>query len=52
VPIVRNGEPLTVPTLDESRAHLKTVLTTLPWRGLSLSRGEPAIPTTYEEPHA
>ena len=40
------------PTLDESRAHLQSVLTTLPWRGLSLSRGEPAIPTTYEEPHA
>ena len=30
----------------------EAVLTTLPWRGLSLSRGEPAIPTTYEEPHA
>ena len=27
-----------------------TVLTTLPWQGLALSRGEPAIPTTYEEP--
>jgi len=52
VPMVRNGELLATRTLDESRAHLQDVLTTLPWRGLSLSRGEPAIPTTYEEPHA
>ena len=52
VPMVRSGEPLAVPTLDESRAHLQQVLTTLPWQGLALSRGEPAIPTTYEEPHA
>jgi nicotinate phosphoribosyltransferase len=52
VPLVRAGELLPAPTLDESRAHLKHVLTTLPWQGLALSRGEPAIPTTYEEPHA
>jgi hypothetical protein len=26
------------------------VLTTVPWEGLKLSRGEPAIPTRYEEP--
>ncbi len=52
VPMVRSGEPLAVPTLDESRAHLQQALTTLPWQGLALSRGEPAIPTTYEEPHA
>ena len=49
-PMVRGGELLDVPTLDESRAHLKRVLTTLPWQGLALSKGEPAIPTTYEEP--
>ena len=51
-PMVRGGELLDVPTLDESRAHLKRVLTTLPWQGLALSKGEPAIPTTYEEPPA
>ncbi len=49
---VRAGDLLAAPTLDESRAHLQRVLTTLPWQGLALSRGEPAIPTTYEEPHA
>ncbi len=50
--MVRAGDLLAAPTLDESRAHLQRVLTTLPWQGLALSRGEPAIPTTYEEPHA
>ena len=49
-PMVRGGTMLDVPTLDESRAHLKRVLTTLPWQGLALSKGEPAIPTTFEEP--
>jgi nicotinate phosphoribosyltransferase len=49
-PLVREGQPQDVPTLDESREHLRHVLTTLPWEGLALSKGEPAIPTTYEEP--
>jgi nicotinate phosphoribosyltransferase len=48
--MVRGGELLDVATLDESRDHLRQVLTTLPWQGLALSKGEPAIPTTYEEP--
>ncbi|MEO7980740.1 MAG: nicotinate phosphoribosyltransferase [Sporichthyaceae bacterium] len=51
VPMVRAGKLLELPTLEGSRAHLKKMLTTLPWQGLALSRGEPAIPTTYEEPH-
>jgi len=47
---VKAGEPVgSWPTLDDSRAHLRHVLTTVPWEGLKLSRGEPAIPTTYEE---
>jgi nicotinate phosphoribosyltransferase len=49
-PMVRGGTLLDVPTLDASREHLRHVLTTLPWQGLALSRGEPAIPTAYEEP--
>jgi nicotinate phosphoribosyltransferase len=49
-PMVRGGTLLDVPTLDASREHLRQVLTTLPWQGLALSKGEPAIPTTYEEP--
>jgi nicotinate phosphoribosyltransferase len=33
------------PTLDNGRDHLRAALVTLPWDGLKLSRGEPAIPT-------
>jgi nicotinate phosphoribosyltransferase len=50
VPFVKGGEPVgTWPTLDESRNHFRAVLRTVPWEGLKLSRGEPAIPTVYEE---
>jgi nicotinate phosphoribosyltransferase len=51
VPLVRAGR--TVPglrTLDQSREHLRSVLISVPWEGLKLSRGEPAIPTTFVEP--
>jgi nicotinate phosphoribosyltransferase len=48
VPFLRGGRRMDVPSLSASRDHLRHVLTTLPWEGLSLSRGEPAIPTTYE----
>lgn len=48
VDLVRAGEVLPRPSLDGSRAHLRDVLTTLPWEGLALSTGDPAIPTTYE----
>jgi nicotinate phosphoribosyltransferase len=49
VQFVRDGKLCDLPTLDQSRDHLRTVMTTLPWEGLALSKGEPAIPTTYEE---
>jgi nicotinate phosphoribosyltransferase len=50
VPFVRAGElAADPPSLTGSRDHLRDVLTTLPWEGLKLSRGEPAIPTIYEE---
>lgn len=45
-PMLRDGELVDgLPTLDESREHLREVTITLPWDGLKLSRGEPAIPT-------
>jgi nicotinate phosphoribosyltransferase len=45
-PLVRGGEPVAdLPTLAQSRAHLRAATVTLPWDGLKLSRGEPAIPT-------
>ena len=45
-PLVRGGEPVgTRPTLDESRRRLREATVSLPWDGLKLSKGEPAIPT-------
>ncbi|MDT4904504.1 MAG: nicotinate phosphoribosyltransferase [Pseudonocardiales bacterium] len=43
---VRAGSPVpTGPTLEQSRDHLRDATITLPWDGLKLSKGEPAIPT-------
>ena len=50
VTMVRDGRPVDVPSLDRSRDHLAHVLTTLPWEGLALSKGDPAIPTVHEGP--
>ncbi|MGW4122029.1 nicotinate phosphoribosyltransferase [Nocardia sp. NPDC004711] len=48
VPLVRNGEVLTGrPTLAQSRELVAKSLISLPWEGLKLSAGEPAIPTTF-----
>ena len=45
-PLLRSGERVgDPPTLDESRELLRAAMVTLPWDGLKLSRGEPAIPT-------
>ena len=44
VPLVRGGEPVEgLPTLEQSRAHHASVMVSLPWEGLSLSEGDPAI---------
>lgn len=47
VPFVRDGERVAgLPDLEASREHLRRALVTLPWDGLALSKGDPAIPTT------
>lgn len=46
VPLMRAGAVLAQPALAESRAALQAALVTLPWEGLSLAKGDPAIPTT------
>ena len=47
VSMVRDGERVEgLPDLRAAREHLQRVLVTLPWDGLALSKGEPAIPTT------
>ncbi|SOD72635.1 nicotinate phosphoribosyltransferase [Jatrophihabitans sp. GAS493] len=49
VPLMRTGQVVDgLATLDESRAHLLSAMVTLPWDGLKLSRGEPAIATRVE----
>jgi nicotinate phosphoribosyltransferase len=50
VALVRDGRPVDVPSLAESRDHLAEVLTTLPWEGLALSKGDAAVPTVHEGP--
>jgi nicotinate phosphoribosyltransferase len=53
IPLVRGGDVVDgLPTLDASRQHLAQALITLPWDGLKLSRGEPAIPTRFVTPPA
>jgi nicotinate phosphoribosyltransferase len=41
---VAGGEVLDTPTLAESRDHLRQNLISIPWEGLKLSAGDPAIP--------
>lgn len=49
VPLVRDGKVLPgLPTLAQSRELVAKGLISLPWEGLKLSAGEPAIPTTFQ----
>ncbi|MFC5234824.1 nicotinate phosphoribosyltransferase [Pseudonocardia zijingensis] len=49
VPLIRGGELVDgLPTLEQSREHLRAALVSVPWEGLKLSRGEPALPTVFE----
>ncbi|MGA9869563.1 MAG: nicotinate phosphoribosyltransferase [Rhodococcus sp. (in: high G+C Gram-positive bacteria)] len=48
VPLVRGGEQLAdLPTLADSRALFAERVVSLPWEGLKLSQGEPAIGTRF-----
>jgi nicotinate phosphoribosyltransferase len=48
IPLLRNGEPVADrPTLDDGRTRLREALVSVPWEGLKLSNGEPAIPTVF-----
>ena len=51
IPLVRDGEPVAgLPTLEQGRSHLADALVSLPWEGLGLSSGDPAVPTRYVLP--
>lgn len=50
VPLVRAGEVVADTGLDAARARVADGLRSLPWEGLALSRGEPAIPTRVVAP--
>jgi nicotinate phosphoribosyltransferase len=44
-PFVRAGEPVPdLPSLAASREHMRQSLISIPWEGLKLSAGDPAIP--------
>ena len=50
VPLVVNGEPVADLSLSAARDRVAAGLHSLPWDGLKLSRGEPAIPTRMVPP--
>jgi nicotinate phosphoribosyltransferase len=50
IPLMSAGRPVAdLPTLDDARHRLRRGLVSLPWEGLKLSNGEPAIPTVFLE---
>jgi nicotinate phosphoribosyltransferase len=49
VPMMQRGERVAgLDSLEQSRERLRAALVTVPWEGLKLSKGEPAIPTVFE----
>ena len=49
VPLVHKGELVgDRDSLEQSRERLRGALVSVPWEGLKLSRGEPALPTVFE----
>jgi nicotinate phosphoribosyltransferase len=51
IPLVRGGKPVDdLPSLTQSRDRLAAGLVSLPWEGLGLSHGDPAIPTRFIAP--
>ena len=48
VPLMRGGRRVEgLPGLPDARERLREALVSVPWEGLKLSRGEPAIPTVF-----
>jgi nicotinate phosphoribosyltransferase len=50
IPLMRGGRIVDdLPTLDDGRQRMRKALVSLPWEGLKLSSGDPAIPTVFVE---
>jgi nicotinate phosphoribosyltransferase len=48
VPLVRSGRRVDdLPSLEQSRELLRRNLKSLPWEGLSLTQGDPAVPIVF-----
>ena len=47
VPLVRGGDVVATGTVADARDLVAAGLTSLPWEGLGLSRGDAAIPTVF-----
>jgi nicotinate phosphoribosyltransferase len=48
-PFLRGGTPVPDrPSLAESREHLRQCLISIPWEGLKLSAGDPAVPVVIQ----
>lgn len=48
VPLFANGELVQQPSLEDSRELLRQRLISIPWEGLKLSPGDPAIPVVQQ----
>ncbi|KIQ16366.1 nicotinate phosphoribosyltransferase [Rhodococcus sp. MEB064] len=47
VPLVRAGEVVECSTVEDARTLVADGLRSLPWEGLGLSQGDPAVPTVF-----
>lgn len=47
VPLVRGGEVVGASGVDDARTLVSAGLQSLPWEGLGLSHGDPAVPTVF-----
>lgn len=48
IPLMRDGKRVDdLPTLEDNRQRLRHALVSLPWEGLKLSHGEPALHTVF-----
>jgi len=47
VPVLREGEQVVHPSLQDSRRHHRAAMTALPWDALKLSAGDPGLAVTF-----